>query len=241
MLALITKEIRTFLGSLIGIIVMVIFLLITGLFMWVFPENLLELGYADLVPMFYIAPLVFLFLIPAVTMRSLAEEKRTGTLELLLTKPLTEFQVVISKFLSSLVLVVVALIPTLFYVYAVRELAIPVGNVDMGGVWGSYLGLVLLAAGFVAIGIFSSAVTANQIVAFITGVFVCFLLYLGFELIASFEAFGGLEGPLKSLGMQEHYRSMSRGVIDVRDVAYFAGVVIVFLLLARLVLQSRKW
>jgi ABC-2 type transport system permease protein len=241
MLALITKEIRTFLGSLIGIIVMVVFLLITGLFMWVFPENLLELGYADLQPMFYIAPLVFLFLIPAITMRSIAEEKRTGTLELLLTKPLTEWQVVSAKFYSSLILVIIALLPTLFYLYSVRELAIPSGNVDMGGVWGSYLGLILLAGGFVAIGIFSSSITANQIVAFIIGVFMSFLLYSGFELIASFEAFGGLEGPLKSLGMQEHFTSMGRGVIDLRDVFYFLGVVVVFLLLARLALQSRKW
>lgn len=241
MIALIAKEIRTFLGSLIGMIVMVVFLLITGLFMWVFPENLLELGYADLAPMFDIAPLVFLFLIPAITMRSFAEEKRTGTIELLLTKPLTELQVVTGKFLASLALVVIALLPTLVYLFSIRELAMPTGNVDMGGVWGSYLGLILLAAGFVAIGIFSSSVTSNQIVAFITGVFFSFLLYVGFELVSTFEAFGGLEGPLKSLGMQEHFRSMGRGVIDLRDVFYFVGIVLIFLLLARTVLQSRKW
>ncbi len=241
MFALISKEIRTFLGSLIGLIVVVVFLLITGLFLWIFPGNIMELGYADLGAMFFIVPQVFLFLIPAVTMRSFAEEKRTGTIEMLLTKPLTETQVVLAKFLSSLLLVIVALIPTLIYVYSVHQLATPVGNVDMGGVWGSYVGLALLAGGFVAIGIFCSSITNNQIVAFIAGVFISFIMFMGFELIASFQAFGSLEGPMKNLGMQEHYRSMGRGVLDLRDVCYFLGIITVFLLLAKTVLQSRKW
>ena len=241
MLALIAKEIRTFLGSLIGMTVLVIFLLICGLFLWFFPDNILEMGYADLGAMFFIVPQVFLFLIPALTMRSFAEEKRTGTMEVLLTKPLTELQIVLAKFLAGVLLVVIALLPTLIYLWSVRQLADPVGNVDMGGAWGSYIGLTLLGAGFVAIGIFSSSLTNNQIVAFLFGVLISFLMYMGFDLIADFEAFGALEGPLKNLGMQEHYRSMGRGVLDIRDVMYFLGLIAIFLFCSRTVLQSRKW
>ncbi len=241
MRALIAKEVRGFLGSLIGHIVIVVFLLITGLFLWVFPDNILDLGYADLAPLFGIAPWVFLFLVPAVTMRSFSEEKRTGTLELLLTRPLTELQLVLAKYAASLVLVVVALIPTLVYYWSVKQLAVPVGNVDSGGTWGSYLGLLFLAGCFTGIGLFASAITESQIVAFLIAVFLCFVLYQGFGLVASFDLLGALEGPIKAVGMEDHYRSMSRGVIDLRDVAYFLGVTAVFVLLTRTVLQSRKW
>lgn len=241
MRALIAKEVRGFLGSLIGHIVIVVFLLVTGLFLWVFPDNILDLGYADLAPLFGIAPWVFLFLVPAVTMRSFSEEKRTGTLELLLTRPLTELQLVLAKYAASLVLVVVALIPTLVYYWSVKQLAVPVGNVDSGGTWGSYLGLLFLAGCFTGIGLFASAITESQIVAFLIAVFLCFVLYQGFGLVASFDLLGALEGPIKAVGMEEHYRSMSRGVIDLRDVAYFLGVTAVFVLLTRTVLQSRKW
>lgn len=241
MFALIAKEVRTFLGSLIGMTVLVIFVLICGLFLWVFPENIMELGYADLGSMFFIIPQVFLFLIPAITMRSFAEEKRTGTIEILLTKPLTELQIVAAKFIAGLVLVIIALVPTLIYLWSVNNLAEPIGNVDFGGVWGSYIGLMLLGAGFVAIGIFASSLTNNQIVAFLLGVLISFLMFMGFDLIADFNAFGALEGPLKNIGMQEHYRSMGRGVLDIRDVVYFVGLIAIFLLLARTVLQSRSW
>jgi ABC-2 type transport system permease protein len=241
MRALIAKEVRGFLGSLIGHIVIVVFLLVTGLFLWVFPDNILDLGYADLAPLFGIAPWVFLFLVPAVTMRSFSEEKRTGTLELLLTRPLTELQLVLAKYTASLVLVLVALIPTLVYYWSVKQLAVPVGNVDSGGTWGSYLGLLFLAGCFTGIGLFASAITESQIVAFLIAVFLCFVLYQGFGLVASFDLLGALEGPIKAVGMEEHYRSMSRGVIDLRDVAYFMGVTAVFVLLTRTVLQSRKW
>lgn len=241
MRALIRKEVRGFLGSLIGHIVIVVFLLVTGLFLWVFPDNILDLGYADLAPLFGIAPWVFLFLVPAVTMRSFSEEKRTGTLELLLTRPLTELQLVLAKYAASLVLVVVALIPTLVYYWSVKQLAVPVGNVDSGGTWGSYLGLLFLAGCFTGVGLFASAITESQIVAFLIAVFLCFVLYQGFELVASFDLLGALEGPIKAVGIEEHYRSMSRGVVDLRDVAYFLGVTAVFVLLTRTVLQSRKW
>ena len=241
MLALILKEIRGFLGSLIGHIVIAVFLLLTGLFLWVFPNNILDSGYADLAPLFFIAPWVFLFLVPAVTMRSISEERRTGTIEFLLTKPLTEWQVVLAKYLAAVLLLVFALLPTLVYWYSLYDLALPRGNVDTGGILGSYLGLLFLASCFAAVGVFASALTDSQIVAFLIAVFLCFFLYLGFDLIASFDVFGVLEGPMKSIGIQAHYVSMSRGVIALGDVLYFVGTIAIFLLLTRTALQSRKW
>ncbi len=241
MSALILKELRGFLGSLIGHIVIAVFLLLTGLFLWVFPNNILDGGYADLSPLFFIAPWVFLFLVPAVTMRSISEERRTGTIEFLLTKPLTEWQVVLAKYLAAVMLLVFALLPTLVYWYSVYDLALPRGNVDTGGILGSYLGLLFLASCFASIGVFASALTDSQIVAFLIAVFLCFFLYLGFDLIASFDLFGALEGPVKSIGIQAHYVSMSRGVIAMGDVLYFVGTIVIFLLLTRTALQSRKW
>lgn len=241
MRALVLKEIRGFLGSLIGFIVVAVFLLITGLFLWVFPDNILDLGYADLAPLFFIAPWVFLFLVPAVTMRSFSEEKRSGTLELLLTKPLTELQIVVAKYGAAVVLVLLAVLPTLLYVYTLGELSVPKGNIDTGGTWGSYLGLVFLGACFAAIGLFASALTDSQIVAFLIAVFLSFITFIGFDLLASFDLLGGLEGPIKAIGIQAHYESISRGVVDLRDVLYFLGVIVVFLLLTRVSLQSRKW
>lgn len=241
MRVLILKEVRGFLGSLIGQVVVVVFLLLTGLFLWVFPNNILDTGYADLAPLFFIAPWVFLFLVPAVTMRSFSEERRTGTIELLLTKPLTELQLVLAKYIAAVILILFALLPTLVYWYSLHELAMPKGNLDTGGIIGSYIGLLLLACCFGAIGVFASSLTDNQVVAFMIAVFLCFFLYLGFDLIASFDAFGVLEGPIKRIGIQEHYASLSRGVVDLRDVLYFLGTITVFLLFTRTALQSRRW
>lgn len=241
MLALILKEIRGFLGSLIGHIVVVVFLLLTGLFLWVFPGNILDSGYADLGPLFVLAPWVFLFLVPAVTMRSFSEEKRTGTIEFLLTKPLTEMQIVLAKYIASLLLVLFALLPTLIYWYTLSELAVPKGNLDTGGILGSYLGLIFLGGIFAAIGVFASSITDSQIVAFLIAVFLSFFLYQGFDLIANFELLGKLEGPIKAIGIQDHYASMSRGVVDLRDVLYFIGTITIFLLFTRTALQSRTW
>jgi ABC-2 type transport system permease protein len=226
---------------LIGQVVVVVFLLLTGLFLWVFPNNILDTGYADLAPLFFIAPWVFLFLVPAVTMRSFSEERRTGTIEMLLTKPITEMQLVLAKYLAAVILIVFALVPTLVYWYSLHELAIPRGNLDTGGITGSYLGLLFLASCFAAIGVFASSITENQVVAFMVAVFLCFFLYLGFDLIASFDAFGALEAPIKAIGIQDHYASLSRGVVDLRDVLYFLGTITVFLLLTRTALQSRRW
>ena len=241
MRALIGKEIRGFLGSLIGQIVVVVFLLVTGLFLWVFPNNILDAGYADLGILFYIAPWVFLFLVPAVTMRSFSEERRTGTIELLLTKPITEMRLVLAKYLAAVVLVLLALVPTLVYWWSIGTLAVPAWNIDSGGIWGSYIGLFFLASCFTAIGIFASSLTESQIVAFLIAVFLCFIVFIGFEQLATFDAFGALQGPIQAIGIQQHYESMSRGVIDLRDVLYFLGVNTVFLLATRTVIQSRTW
>lgn len=309
MLALIRKELRGFLGSLIGHIVIAVFLLLTGLFLWVFPGNLLDSGYADLGPLFFIAPWVFLFLVPAVTMRTFSEERRTGTIEVLLTKPLTELQIVLAKYLAAVALIALALAPTLVYVWVADRLstsvtAVPadsyqwrstlhlaltalnglgvvawlvaqgrrarwsrsgwtvrlllafgwlvlfsavlhwmlfIGGVDAGATWGAYIGLFLLAACFASIGVLASALTDSQIVAFLIAVSLCFFLYLGFDLIASFDLLGGLEGPIKAIGIQQHYQSLGRGVLDLGDVLYHLGVIAIFLLLTRAALQSRTW
>ena len=223
--------------------VIVVFLLITGLFLWVFKSdfNLLDYGYANLDGLFVLAPFVFMFLVPAITMRSFAEENRTGTIELLLTRPLSDLQIIIAKFLANVVLVLMALIPTLIYYYSIYQLGIEPGNLDSGGIWGSYIGLFFLGASFVSIGIFSSSVTNNQILAFILSLFICGFFYLGFEFIYSLSLFGGVDLFIKQLGISSHYSSISRGVIDSRDVLYFLSVIIFFLSLTKLALSSRKW
>ncbi|MCU0371284.1 MAG: gliding motility-associated ABC transporter permease subunit GldF [Bacteroidales bacterium] len=243
MLTLLKKEIFSFLSSLIGYIVITVFLLINGLFLWVFQGdfNILDFGYASLDGLFMISPFVFLFLIPAITMRLFAEEKRTGTIELILTKPLTEFEIVMAKFLSGLVLVIFSLLPTLVYFFSVYQLGLPKGNIDMGGMWGSYTGLLFLGATFVAIGMFASTLTDNQIIAFIIAVFLCGFLYVGFDFIYSFDLFGKVDLLIKSLGINDHYTSMSRGVLDTRDMIYFLGVISLFILLSKYSIERRKW
>ena len=243
MYALFKKEISNFLSSLIGIMVIVVFLLITGLFLWVFQSdfNLLTYGYANLDGLFILAPWVFLFLVPAVTMRSFAEENRTGTIEMLSTKPLSDWQIIWAKFLASVALVLLALIPTAVYYFSVYRLGFPMGNLDTGGILGSYIGLFLLSASFVSIGIFCSSITNNQILAFILSVFLCGFMYIGFELIYSLSLFGHIALFIQRLGMAAHYSSISRGVVDTRDVLYFLSVMAVFLCMTKLVLASRKW
>jgi ABC-2 type transport system permease protein len=228
---------------LIGYIVITVFLLINGLFLWVFQGdfNILDFGYANLDGLFMIAPFVFLFLIPAITMRLFAEEKRTGTMELILTKPLTEFEIVMAKFLSGLILVIFSLLPTLVYFFSVYQLGLPKGNIDLGGMWGSYTGLLFLGASFVAIGMFASTLSDNQIISFIIAVFLCGFLYIGFDFIYSFALFGKVDLLIKSLGMNDHYQSMSRGVLDTRDMLYFLGIISFFILLSRYSIERRKW
>jgi len=241
--AIFKKEVQQFFGSLIGYISIVVFLLVLGLFMWVFPDtNVLDSGYATLDSFFGMAPYVFIFLIPAITMRSFAEEINTGTIELLSTRPVTELQIILGKYFAALLLVLVALIPTLIYFFTVYHLASPVGNVDTGGTWGSYFGLLFLGAVFVAIGMFCSSITSNQIIAFIAGVFLCFFIYTAFDYISQFNTFVGKNDYfVESLGLGSHYNSMGRGVIDSRDVIYFLSVISLFILFTRTALSSRRW
>jgi len=243
MFTLYLKEIRSFLSSLIGYITIVVFLLINGLFLWVFPGNfnILDLGYANIDGLFMIAPFVFLFLIPAITMRSFAEEKRVGTIEMLLTKPLSDIQIILAKYFAGLTLVVFSLLPTLIYFYSVYHLGLPKGNIDLGGMWGSYLGLLFLGASFVAIGLFVSSLTDNQIISFIIAVFLSGFLYIGFDFIYSLALFGDIDLFIKSLGINDHFTSMSRGVVDTRDVVYYLSIIALFILLAKVSMEKRKW
>ena len=243
MLALYKKELAGFFSSVIGYLTIVVFLVMSGLMLWVFQSNfnVLDYGFADMDGLFLIGPFLYLFLIPAITMRMLAEERRVGTIEWLLTKPVSEWQLVWSKFLAGITLVFISLLPTLVCYVSIYLLGSPIGNIDSGSVAGSYLGLWLLGCAFVAIGLFASALTANQIVSFIIAAVLCAFCYLGFESLYNMNLLGGGGLWIKWLGLRHHYESISRGVIDTRDVIYFASVVTLFLMLTRLVLQSRKW
>ncbi len=243
MFTLFKREVNYFFSSLIGYIVIAVFLIMTGLLLWVFSGqfNIPEAGYANIDSLFIIAPWIFLFLIPAVTMRVFAEEKRTGTIELLLTRPLSDFIIVFAKFAASLFIVFLALAPTLTYFITVYFLAVPPGNIDVAGITGSFIGLFFLAAVYVAIGIFASSLTENQIIAFILAVLLSFFFYAGFDSLSKLVFLSGISGLIQGLGISAHYVSMSRGVIDSRDLVYFLSVIALFLFLTRLKLQSRKW
>ena len=232
MKAILKKEFNSFFASPIAYLVIGVFLLINGLFLWVFKDdfNILNAGFADLNPFFFLAPWVFLFLIPAITMKSFADEFNSGTIELLKTKPISDWQIVLGKFSASLLLVIVALIPTLTYVYTVYQLGNPSGNIDFGSTIGSYLGLLFLAATYTAIGLFTSTLSKNQIVAFILGVFITFILYYGFDAISNSL---GNDLNIKKIGISEHFKSISRGVIDTRDVIYFVSVTLFFLFITK--------
>ena len=237
------KEIKGFFSSLTGYVVMIVFLTMNSLFMWVFPGqmNVLETGYATLESLFAIAPWAFLFLVPAITMRMIAEEKRAGTLELLYSRPVTELQIVGAKFLASWSLVLLSLVPTLVFFWSVYKLGSPPGNIDIGGTWGSYIGLFFLGGIYASIGIFSSSITDNQIVAFILAVLISLLMYLGFDLLSGLAEAGKTSLLISSFGIDHHYNSISRGVLDSRDLLYFIGVIVLFIVSTRLVLQRNNW
>src|SRR6056297_2238301 len=213
MFTLLKKEVNNFFSSITGYIVIIVFLVVNSLFIWVFPgnNNILDGGYATLDSLFAIAPWIFLFLVPAVTMRMFADEKRSGTIELLLTRPLSDFQIIFAKYLAALILVLFSLLPTLIYFYSVYQLGRPVGSIDTGGTWGSYIGLFFLAAIYVAIGIFSSATAKSQIISFVMALVISAFFYMGFDLIST--GFTGIESLIMSLGINAHYKSMSRGVL----------------------------
>ncbi|MES2656715.1 MAG: gliding motility-associated ABC transporter permease subunit GldF [Bacteroidota bacterium] len=242
MFSILKKEIRSFLSSLIAYVVIIVFLIATGLFMWVLPDNnVFDLAYANLDTLFSMAPWLFIFLISAITMRSFSEEKKNGTIELLTTKPISDLQIILAKYFAGVILVLFSLIPSLLYFYTVYQLGAPAGNIDIGATWGSYIGLFFLASCFVSIGLFASVVTDNQIVSFILSMFLCYLFYNMFDLLADFKLLGSWDSLIAGLGINAHYESISRGVIDSRDILYFISFIILFIYATKTVFSSRKF
>ena len=236
MFPILKKEFNTFFASPIAYLVIGVFLLINGLFLWVFKDNfnILNAGFADLNNFFFLAPWVFLFLIPAITMRSFADEFNSGTIEILKTRPITDWQIVLGKFTASLLLVIIALIPTLTYVYTVYQLGNPVGNIDFGSTIGSYIGLLFLAATYTSVGLFTSTLSKNQIVAFILGIFITFFLFYGFDALSNLLD----KQNISQFGINEHFKSISRGVLDTRDILYFISTTAFFLFITKLQLDE---
>jgi ABC-2 type transport system permease protein len=242
LLAILKKEIQSFFSSATGYLVVGIFLMICGLFLFVFkgPYNILDNGFADVAPFFELAPWIFIFLIPAITMKSFSEEYKQGTMELLLTRPIGPWDLVWGKFLGAFFLSVIAIVPTFIYVFTISQLGDPAGNFDVGATFGSYFGLFLLAFSYTAIGLFASALSQNQITSFIIAVFLCFTLFFAFEGMANYKLFGDSNYGFEYLGIDYHYRSMSRGVIDTRDIIYFLSLITFFLALTFYNIQPKK-
>jgi ABC-2 type transport system permease protein len=242
MIQVLSKEFNSFLNSLIAYVVIGVFLIAMGLLMWVFPESsVLEYGYADMETLFTLGPYVFIFLIPAITMRSFAEEKKAGTIELLITKPLSDWEIIAGKFLACFLLVCCALFPTAIYYISVYQLGATPGNIDTPGVIGSYIGLVLLGAVFCSVGILASSLTRNQIVAFVIAAFLCFLLLSGFESLSALHLWSADALVIRQLGLLEHYQSLGRGLIDSRDLVFFGSVILMMLSFTKLTLSIRQW
>ncbi|MBB6497947.1 gliding motility-associated ABC transporter permease subunit GldF [Pedobacter cryoconitis] len=242
MYAVFKRELFSLLDSLMAYITIGVFLLVSGLLLWFFPDtSILEYGYAELNGFFSLTPFLFMFLIPAITMRSFAEERREGTYILLASRPLTEWQIILAKYFACLVLVFFALVPTLLYYYSIVQLGLPKGNIDGGAVAGSYTGLLLLGAAFTAIGIFSSSVTKNQVIAFAVAVLLSFIAYSGFDALGKIFTATVLENIFVWLSINVHFQSMSRGVLDTRDLVYFITFILLFLGITRLVIGGRKW
>lgn len=221
------KEIRQFFSSLVGYMVIAFFLLILGLMIWVFPDySVLDGNYASLTQLFDLGPFLMTFLIPAITMRAFAEEKASGTIEFLSTKPLSRLDIIAGKYMANIALVLMAIIPTIIYVYSVYKLGSPQGNIDLGEILGSYIGLISLAAAFTALGLLASSLTSSQISAFLIGVLLCFIFYWGMDLLSSLRMFYA-NGDLfvQSIGIDAHYRSMSRGLLEFKDIIYFISFI----------------
>lgn len=242
MFAVLKKEFNSFFASPIGYLVIGLFLVVNGLFLWVFQGqyNILDSGFSSLTPFFTLAPWIFLFLIPAITMKSFSEEIRQGTLELLLTKPLSSWQLVLGKYFGALSLVTLALLPTLLYVLTLTSLQTPQSELETGVIIGSYLGLLFLGGCYAAVGIFASILSPNQIVSFILAIFLCFICFFGFEALGQLNLIDVGGFGFESLGINEHYESISRGVIDTRDIVYFFSFIIFFLALTQLSLSNKK-
>lgn len=229
------RELQSFFDSLIAYIILILFLGFSGFFTWLYGTDIFLVGQASLQSFFNIAFWTLFFFIPAITMRMLAEEKKTGTIELLLTKAVSDRQVILGKFLACLLLVVIALAFTLPYYFTVAS----IGNIDHGAVWCGYLGLLLMSAAYVSIGLFTSSITNNQIVAFLLALFIGLFLHLIFNVLAS--NFTGFLGQLfYTLSLSVHFDSLSRGVIDTKDLVYFASIMVIGILLAELNLAKRN-
>ena len=242
MLPILKKELNSFFASPIGYLVIMVYLLLNGLFLWVFEGgfNILHAGFADLNSYFFLAPWIFIFLIPAITMRSFSDEYNNGTIEILKTKPITDWQLILGKYFGALALVILAIIPTLIYVYSIYQLGNPVGNINFGTTFGSFLGLLFLAGAYTSIGIFASTLSKNQIVSFIIGVVISFFLFYGFEALATYNMFGSSDYFIQKIGMTDHFNSISKGVIDTRDLIYFISITLLFILLTKIRIQNEK-
>lgn len=236
MFAILKKEINSFFASPIGYLVIALFLVLNGLFLWLFNGdfNILESGFADLTPFFLLAPWILIFLVSAVTMRSFSDEKKQGTLELLVTKPISHLKIVLGKYFGALILIILALLPTLLYILALDNLKMTVDILDYGSIIGSYLGLLFLVAAYTAIGLFASTISDNQIVAFISAVFLCFFFYFGFEGLSGLSTLS-----LEQFGMEAHYNSISRGVLDTRDLVYFISISVFFIVMTQFNIQKK--
>lgn len=239
MQSLFLKEINAFFGSLTGYLVLALFLIALGLIVWVFPESsVLDYGFSDLESLFSYTPYVFTFLIPALSMRAISEERKSGTWELLRTSPLSLVQIILAKYLALLALVFLAVLPTLLYAFSIIQLGDPVGNLDQAGFFGSWIGLLMIGGTFAAVGLFASSLTSQQVVAFVLGVFLCFVLYFGFTALAEMLT-GEIAYWVEELSLSYHYISLSRGVVDSRDLFFLFGMIWVFLGASVLVLRNK--
>lgn len=245
MYALFSKEIKSFFGSLIGYVIIGVFLVANGIFLWVLPSsdnaNIIDSGLATLEPLFVMAPWLYLLLIPAMTMRSIADEKMLGTLELIVTKPISDLQIILAKYFANLTILLLSLLPTIVYFFTVYYFGAQKGNIDTGATLGSYIGLFLLGAIFIAIGIFSSSLTKSQIISLIIAIVLSVFCYIGFEYVSELNFFGEYVLLIDQLGISYHYYSISQGQVDSRDILYYLSAIIFFILLTQLVLSKRKW
>lgn len=242
MYAIFIKEVRLYFSSVIAYLSMAIFFVVIGLNVWVFPGNVFEFGYASLAAYFNLAPWVLIFLIPALCMRLISEEYKEGTLEVLATQPVTDLGIVIGKFGAAGLLWLLTLLPTLIYLFCIRALDMDTATADTGAMIGSYIGLFLLGSAFVAISLFASAISRNQVAAFLIGVLLCYFFYNAFFQLSQIPAFTGKwDYIIQSIGMGAHYEALSRGVVDSRDIIYFLSLIGLFILLTKVTLESRKW
>ena len=239
MYALFKKEVNAFLSSIIGYVAIIVYLSATGSFMFVFSVfgTIFDRGESSLHLFFQLSPIVFMLLIPALTMRLFAEENRTGTIELLLTKPLTDSQIILSKYFAAVFLFILCLIPTLIYYVSIIKMG---EGLDHASTWGGYIGLLLLGGAFISIGVFASAITKNQVISFILAILLCFIFYCGLFFLSDI-IYTPLDYVVLKLSIYEHYESIQRGVIDSRDIIYFISLTLLFLMITRFILQSRKW